>query len=175
MKKISSLLIAFSILFATVSCGKKDNPQPSTLPTGGTGGNGSATTTKTVQFYQAYVSSAASNGKTNYFYFAKNQDALVVKGTLNGSIRASNTSSACHESPISNPSFTVMSGLEYGNKYHYQIKSGNAVSSVAIVDGTFTISSTGVVTIDQQQPTTGPRIIYEDCGTAIGSFTVYCQ
>jgi len=164
--------ITFVLLLAllTFSCKKKDDPQPSTQNSGSNNSGGTTTQTKTIQFYQAYIPSG-TNGKVNYFFFAKDQDALVAHGTLNGSVRPANSTSACYDPA----SYTVMSGLTYGSRYHYQIKSGNAASSTVIIDGYFTISATGTVTLEQTQPTSGPRMVYEECGATTGSFTAYCQ
>ncbi|SFX46726.1 hypothetical protein [Cytophaga hutchinsonii] len=165
MHRITLVLL---LMLLTFSCKKKEDPQPSTPS--GTGGTGGTTTTKTIQFYQAYIPSG-TNGKVNYFFFAKDPDALVAHGTLNGSVRPSNSTSACYDPA----SYTVMSNLIYGSRYHYQIKSGNAASSTVIIDGYFTISAAGTVTLEQVQPTSGPRMVYEECGATKGSFTVYCQ
>ena len=155
MKNIISLLITFSIVFATTSCSRKDDPQPAT-PTTPTGGTGGTTISKTIQFYQ----STTTTGKYSELYFSKDQANLVDLSGLNNFKRTKN--SACIEP---NPGFSVP--LTSTGRYFYKITTGNAASGyVSTFEGYIDVTQNGIITLTQ---TVGSGLVYENCSTS--SFT----
>ena len=157
--------ITFVLLLAlfTLSCKKKDDLQPSTLPTGGSGGT--TTFSKIVQFIQR-----TNETDVCYVYVSKIQSDLGTTnsrvGTLYGQISTS-TQTCGFDSNLKKT-------LTESGKYYYQLRRGNSVITTIAFEGYFDVDANGTITVTQTlKPSTGSGIVYSDCGNSQGSFTVY--
>lgn len=156
MKNIISLLIALSLVFATTSCSKKDDPQPATptpIDTSGTGATGGVTTiSKTIQFYQ----STTTTGKYSELYFSKDQNNLTFKSGLNSFKREK--SSVCNES-----SDGYKIPLTSTGRYFYKITTGDSANGYTpTLEGYIDVDQKGNITFKQ---TNGSGLIYDNCST----------
>lgn len=149
-----------------LSC-KKNDPQPSTLPTGGGGTTGGTTTpNKTVHFYSHTASinkssfaiylyaNQSDKGKTDYAY------------RLGMATELTNNTSGCFST-----SFVIKSFTQTGTWY-YQIRNGGLATSQIIFEGSINVPADGTITVTETLTPTGDHINYENCTTAKGSFSI---
>ena len=160
MYRITFVLL---ITLLTFSCKKNDDPQPSTIPTGGNGGT--TTFSKTVQFIQR-----TNETDVCYVYVSKDQSTLGTTSSLVGTLSGQTSTSSQTCGFDSN----LKKALTESGKYYYQLRRGNSVSTTLAFEGYFNVDASGAITITQTtKPATGLGMVYNDCGNSQSSFMVY--
>lgn len=160
------ILIALTGLLI-LSC-KKNDPQPSTLPTGGgnTTGGGSTTLNKTVHFY-SHTPSINKSSFAIYLYSNQNDKGNTsYTYRLGMATELTNNTSGCFST-----SFVIKSFTQTGTWY-YQIRNGGLATSQIIFEGSLNVATDGSITVTETLTPTGDHINYENCTTAKGSFSI---